>query len=150
MSKELTKGITEKGTAQEGKSWNILGQVYTPKACCETCFAFEALSAPGDFFPVHIHASQDKFLVVHEGLLDLKIDGEWLQAKPGDLVRLPRGIAHGFFNRSDKAVRALIWVSPAAALEALFEKLDGLKDVGEVVRLSAQYAVEFLPPEASE
>ena len=35
------------------------------------------------------------------------------QAKAGDLVRMPRGIPHGYFNKSDKPARALFWVSPA-------------------------------------
>jgi len=47
-------------------------------------------------------------------------------------------------------VRALIWVSPAGKLEALFEKLDGLKEVPEIIRVSALHDIEFLPPEANE
>ena len=150
MSKELAKGVTENGTGEGGKKWNILGQIYYPKACCDSTFAFEANSGPGDFVPVHIHPTQDEFILVQEGVLDLKLDGEWSQAKAGDLVRMPRGIPHGYFNKSDEPVRALFWVSPAAKLEALFEALDGLTDVEEVVRLSAEHEVDFLPPEANE
>jgi len=35
-----------------------------------------------------------------------------VQAKAGDLVRMPRGIPHGYFNKSEKPARALFWVSP--------------------------------------
>ena len=84
-----------------------------------------------------------------EGVLDLKLDGVWVQAKVGDLVRMPRGISHGYFNKSDKPARALFWVSPAGKLEALFEKADGLTDPTEVTALSAQHDVQFLPPEAN-
>ena len=150
MGNDLAKGITENGTGQNGKSWNVLGQDYYPKASCDSTFAFETNSAPGDFVPVHIHPTQEEFILVQEGVLDLKLDGEWVQAKAGDLVRLPRGIPHGYFNKSDKNARALFWVSPAAKLEALFEKLDGLTDVEEVVRISAEHEVDFLPPEANE
>ncbi|MGI9505199.1 MAG: cupin domain-containing protein, partial [Geminicoccaceae bacterium] len=57
---------------------------------------------------------------------------------------------HGYFNKSDKPTRALFWVSPAGKLEDLFDKLHDLEDVEEVVKLSAQHDVDFLPPEAND
>jgi hypothetical protein len=30
-------------------------------------------------------------------------------------AHMPRGIPHGYFNKSDKPTRALFWVSPAGA-----------------------------------
>jgi mannose-6-phosphate isomerase-like protein (cupin superfamily) len=146
----LEKGITANGTGYAGKQWNILGQVYYPKASCDAAFAFETNSLPGQFVPVHIHPTQDEFTLVQEGVLDLKLDGVRVQAKAGDLVRMPRRIPHGYFNKSDKPARALFWVSPAGKLEALFEKADGLGDPVEVVTLSAQHDVHFLPPEAND
>jgi len=150
MSGELAKGITRDGTGQDGKSWNILGQVYFPKAVCETTFAFETNSEPGQFVPVHVHPTQDEFILVQKGVLDLKLDGEWTQASAGDLVRMPRGIPHGYFNKSDKPARALFWVSPARMLEQLFDRLHDLEDPEEVVKISAEHEVDFLPPEANE
>jgi quercetin dioxygenase-like cupin family protein len=123
---KLEKGITQNGVGYGGKTWNILGQVYFPKAVTDSTFAFETNSDPGQFAPVHIHPTQDEFILVQEGMLDLKLDGVWVQAKAGDLVRLPRGIPHGYFNKSDKPARALFWVSPMQKLEALFDKLHNL------------------------
>jgi quercetin dioxygenase-like cupin family protein len=145
----LEKGITPNGAGYRGKTWNILGQVYFPKAVTESTFAFETNSEPGQFVPVHVHPTQDEFILVQEGVLDLKLDGVWVQAKAGDLVRLPRGIPHGYFNKSDKPARALFWVSPMQKLEALFHKLHNLTDPAEVVRISADHEVDFLPPEAN-
>ena len=150
MTKALDKGITRSGTGHADKRWNILGQFYFPKASCGSSFAFETNSAPGQFVPVHIHPTQDEFILVQEGELDLKLDGSWLKAKAGDLVRMPRGVPHGYFNKSDQPTRALFWVSPAGKLEALFERLHEMSDVGEVVRVSAEHDVEFLPPEAND
>ena len=70
--------------------------------------------------------------------------------RSGDLVRLPRGIPHGYFNKSDKPARALFWVSPTQKLEALFNQLHNLTDVAEIVRISAEHDVNFLPPEAND
>ena len=149
MTKKLEGGITRSGEAYHGRELNILGQRYFPKASCEAAFAFETNSDPGQFVPVHVHPTQDEFILVLDGVLDLKLDGVWTQAKAGDLVRMPRGIPHGYFNKSDKPARALFWVSPARKLEALFNALDKLTDVPEVIRLSAEHEVDFLPPEAS-
>jgi quercetin dioxygenase-like cupin family protein len=146
----LEKGITQNGTGYSGKTWNILGQVYFPKAVTDSTFAFETNSDPGQFVPVHIHPTQDEFILVQDGMLDLKLDGVWVQAKAGDLVRLPRGIPHGYFNKSDKPARALFWVSPTQKLEALFNQLHNLTDVAEIVRISAEHEVNFLPPEAND
>ncbi len=115
----------------------------------KSTFAFETNSAPGQFVPVHVHPTQDEFILVQDGVLDLKLDGVWVQAKAGDLVRMPRGIPHGYFNKSDKPARALFWVSPSRKLEALFNHLHNLTDVAEVVRLSAEHEVNFLPEDAN-
>src|SRR5690348_1865704 len=58
---------------------------------------------------------------------------------------MPRGVPHGYFNKSDKPARALFWVAPTQKLEALFDKLHNLADPAEVVRISADHEVNFLP-----
>jgi len=65
----LEKGITRNGTGYSGKMWNILGQVYFPKAVTDSTFAFETNSDPGQFVPVHIHPTQDEFILVQDGML---------------------------------------------------------------------------------
>ncbi|MEM0907053.1 MAG: cupin domain-containing protein [Pseudomonadota bacterium] len=144
---ELDKGITKDG---EGTRLNILGQTYYIKAWCETTFAFETNSEPGQFVPVHVHPTQDEFILVQEGTLDLKLDGVWTKAHAGDLVRMPKGIPHGYFNKSDQPARALFWVSPAGKLKELFDALDDLTDIDAAVKISAEHDVNFLPPEANE
>src|SRR4249919_4203317 len=146
----LENVITPNGAGYRGKTWNILGQVYFPKAVTDSTFAFETNSEPGQFVPVHVHPTQEEFILVQEGMLDLKLDGKWVQAKAGDLVRLPRGVPHGYFNKSDKPARALFWVSPTRMLEALFNNIHNVADPNEVVAISARHEVDFLPPEANE
>ena len=149
MGDTLEKGITPHGEGFAGKSWNILGQIYYPKAVSGSSFAFETNSEPGQFVPVHIHPDQDEFILVQEGELDLKLDGVWVTAKAGDLARLPRGVPHGYFNKSDRPARALFWVSPSGMLQQLFDKLHDLGDPQQVVAISAEHQVDFLPPEAN-
>ena len=150
MTKELNGGITREGEGFAGVEWNILGQRYFPKAECESSFAFETNSEPGQFVPVHIHPTQDDFILVQEGQLEVKLDGVWSTAKAGDLVRMPRGIPHGYFNKSDKPARALFWVSPAGRLKDLFLELHNMTDIPAVIEASARHDVDFLPPEAND
>lgn len=150
MTKALDGGITTNGESETGSVLDILGQRYFVKAYCDSTFAFETNSEPGQFVPVHIHATQDEFILVQEGELDLKLDGKWLKAREGDVVRMPMGVPHGYFNKSDKPCRALFWVSPAGKLKELFDELDGLTDIDKAVQISAQHDVDFLPPEANE
>jgi quercetin dioxygenase-like cupin family protein len=141
----LAAGITRVG---EGKVWSILGHTYYLKADCGSSFSFETYDPPGTFVPPHVHPHQDEFIHVLQGVFDLYLDGSWTQAGPGDLVRMPRGIPHAYYNRTETASRALFWVSPAGRLKELFDLIDNVGDPGEVVRLAAQYEVDFLPPGA--
>ncbi|WP_135465926.1 cupin domain-containing protein [Crenalkalicoccus roseus] len=142
----FTAGVTPAGQGLDGIVWNILGQTYKPVACCESSFAFDTLFPPGTFVPPHIHPTQDEFIRVLEGEYELLLDGQVAYARAGDLVRLPRGVPHGIFNKSGKPVRALFWVSPARKLFELFTRIHGLSDPAEVVRISATCEVDFLPP----
>lgn len=142
-------GITRAGTGFDGTDgtvWNILGQTYYPKQACESSFSFEAVSPPGTFVPPHIHPTQDEYILMLEGTWKLILDGQTHFAKAGDLVRMPRGIMHGYFNESGEMARAMFWVSPARKLHDLFKAIHNLADVDEVVRLSALHEVDFLPP----
>ena len=143
---DMTIGITSAGAGEDDVVWSILGQTYYLKSNTPSSFSFETFFPPGTFVPPHIHPNQDEFIYVLDGRFDLFLDGENGKASTGDLVRMPRGIAHGIFNNSDDPVKALFWVSPAGSLRELFDKIHEVADPEEVVRLAAQHEVDFLPP----
>jgi uncharacterized cupin superfamily protein len=145
---ELSAGVTRSREGLDGRIWNILGQTYTLKEDCDASMAWHALLPPGSFVPPHIHPTQDEFIYMFEGQLDVEIASNKTSAGPGDLIRLPMKVPHGIFNHSSSAVRCLFWVAPARKLRALFEKCHNLNDPAEVVRLSAQHEVNFLPPQS--
>lgn len=142
--KPLTAGITAAGA---GTAWNILGHTYWLKAEGPHAFAFETLDPPGTFVPPHIHPTQDEFIYLLEGGFDLYLDGRPHRAAQGDLVRMPAGIPHGYYNLSDRPTRALFWVSPARRLRELFDVLHDMTDPEQVARESALREVLFLRPE---
>jgi quercetin dioxygenase-like cupin family protein len=142
----MTAGVTTKGTSVEGKVWNILGQTYVPLQVTESSFAWHATFPPGTFVPPHVHPMQDEFIYVLGGHFDLVLDGQPGAADAGDLIRLPRGIPHGIFNKSGAVVTCVFWVSPTRMLWDLFQAIHNVPDPGEVVRLAGLHEVEFLPP----
>ncbi len=94
--------------------------------------------------PPHIHPTQDEFIYMFEGRLDSVLDGKEFVADPGDLLRLPMGIPHGFFNKSDQPVKCLFWVTPTRKLYDLFWAIHSMKEQkpDEVVALSAKHEVD--------
>jgi mannose-6-phosphate isomerase-like protein (cupin superfamily) len=146
--KPLTAGVTKANEGLDAISWNILGQTYVPKMLSEDSFAWHATFPPGTFVPPHIHPTQDEFVYMLEGRLDLVLDGQESVATAGDLVRLPRNVPHGLFNKSDATVKCLFWVAPTGRLYDLFWAIHSMpqQNPAEVVALSAKYEIDFLPP----
>ncbi len=146
MPPPMTAGVTAKGTSVEGKVWNILGQTYVPLQVSESSFAWHATFPPGTFVPPHVHPTQDEFIYVLGGHFDLVLDGQAAAADAGDLIRLPRAIPHGIFNKSAADVSCVFWVSPTRMLWDLFQAIHNVPDPAEVVRLAGLHEVNFLPP----
>lgn len=142
----MTAGVTGKNEGVDGLKWNILGQTYVPKQVCETSFSWHATFPPGTFVPPHVHPDQDEFIYMLDGRFDLFLDGNDAVAKSGDLIRLPQGIAHGIFNKSDAPVTCVFWVSPTKQLWDLFHRIHNVADPAEVVRLAGEHNIHFLPP----
>jgi quercetin dioxygenase-like cupin family protein len=146
MPTPMTPGITQQGSSLDGQVWHILGQTYTPLSLTESSFSWHALLPPGTFVPPHVHPTQDEFIFVLEGKFDLLLDGQAATAKAGDLIRLPRCIPHGLFNKTEANITCVFWVSPTRKLWDLFHAIDNVPDPAEVVRLAGMHEVEFMPP----
>jgi quercetin dioxygenase-like cupin family protein len=142
---ELIAGVTPAGEGQHEVAWNILGHRYWLKAESEGLFCFETHDPPGTFVPPHIHPTQDEFIYMLEGTFDLQLGDARTQARTGDLVRMPRGVPHAYYNNQAVPARALFWVTPARRMRALFDQLHDLQDLEAVVRLSREHEVDFLP-----
>ena len=147
MKTEIT-GITRANEGIQGISWNILGQTYVPKNRTEHCFSWHATLPPDTFVPPHIHPDQDEYLYMLEGRLDFMLDGADEFATAGDLVRLPMGMPHGIFNKSEQIAKTLFWVSPTRRLYDLFWGIHNMKQQNpeDVVKLAAEHNIHFLPP----
>ncbi len=143
---EFKIGVTASADGLNGLSWNVVGHTYTPKLLSENAFVWHALIPNETFVPPHIHPTQDEWIYMLSGTLDVEFGADVHKAAVGDTVRMPKGIAHGIFNRSGADATCVFGVAPARKLFDLFTVLDGVTDADELVRLSALHEVDFLPP----
>lgn len=57
---------------------------------------FEFRSVAGGEPPLHVHQREDEWFYVLDGALTTYVDGRERQAGAGELLHLPRGVAHTF------------------------------------------------------
>ncbi|HET7653608.1 MAG TPA: cupin domain-containing protein [Acidimicrobiales bacterium] len=105
--------------------------------------------------PVHIHANEDEVFIVLDGRMRFWRGDEVIDAAPGSVVVLPRGVAHSFVVDSERA-RTLNLVTPAG-FEAFFRMVgdvpthDGLPepgtdDIEKLVAAAASLDVSIVGP----
>jgi quercetin dioxygenase-like cupin family protein len=141
-----TAAITPAHDGLDGVAWNILGQVYVPKQITDESFSWHATFPVETFVPPHTHTGQDEYIFVIDGRIDLLLGGERTSASSGDLVRMPRGIEHAFYNNSGRPVTALFWVAPTCGLVELYKRLHNMSSPAEVARTARDFDVLFAPP----
>lgn len=151
MGFEAEIGVIGSKESIAGNSWNVVGHVYTPKIHTRNVLIWQAVIPDGTFVPPHIHPTQDEWIIMTSGNLEVEFGHDkgapsLQKAGPGDTICMPMGIAHGIFNRSGKEATCVFGVAPSRKLFDLFGVLDGVTDPEELVRLSALHEVNFLPP----
>lgn len=129
-----------------GMVWNVMGQIYIPKQADEGSLWWEAIMPEESFIPPHAHSTQDEYLYIVEGELDLLMNGKPGRATAGKVIPFPRFSNHGLFNNSGKTVKAVFWAEPTNKLLDLFKALHDVADPHEVVRLSDAHDIHFQIP----
>lgn len=88
----------------------------------------EGLIPKGAEPPPHTHTHEDESFYIVEGGMSLRVGGQTMEAKPGDLVYLPRGIEHSFELRTPTA-KALFFITPAGLEEAFKQLSEPARDL---------------------
>ena len=70
--------------------WNVMGQIYIPKQVDQNRMWWEAIIPEETYIPPHSHSTQDEFLYLTEGELDMLLDGEEKHVVPGEIIPFPR------------------------------------------------------------
>lgn len=146
----LTAGLTRMDEAMDGKQWSIRGMCTRIKAESDDAVVYTVTCEPEQFIPVHVHSEIDEIIQVQAGELQVKLDGMWSTLRAGDLMRIPRGLPHGFFNTSAQTAEALFIMSPAADIHQMFDALNGVTDTSLFVTIAARYGLDVLPLDANE
>ena len=109
----------------------------------------------GTATPLHVHRHEDESFYVVEGEITVLVGDERIDLAAGDYAFAPRGVAHAYIVRSERA-RMLTTLSPSG-LEELFVALgapvgDGeppeetMPPMDELIGLFAGYGCEILGP----
>jgi mannose-6-phosphate isomerase-like protein (cupin superfamily) len=102
-------------------------------------FTPKALAAP-----VHRHRDEDEWSFVLTGQIGALLGDDELVARPGELIRKPRGQWHTFWNAGDEPASVLEIISPGG-LEELFKSLAaGLDTIEpeELARMASAYGCD--------
>lgn len=84
-------------------------------------FMAEVSVPPGCGNRPHIHGREEETFYMQQGTLTIQVGGKTLTASTGDLVSLPRGVAHCFQNNGKVDAKFLVVAAPAG-LEKFFEE----------------------------
>ncbi|MEZ4669637.1 MAG: cupin domain-containing protein [Anaerolineae bacterium] len=80
----------------------------------------------------HIHPLQEERFEVMSGSIRLRQNGVEKDVRSGEIVTVPRGVSHSWWNSADQEARVLVEVRPALRMEEFFETFFGLAQDGKV------------------
>ena len=142
--------------------WWKSGRITVKVTGAETAGAFSQIETDdpqGTGPPLHLHHNEDETFYVLEGEVTVQVGDERIDLAAGDYLFGPRGVAHAYVVRSERA-RMLVTASPAG-VEQVFVNL-GVPVTGsepptdavmppmdELMRLFADYGCEILGPPLS-
>jgi quercetin dioxygenase-like cupin family protein len=97
--------------------------------------AFDFALRPGGSVPVpHVHPLQTERFEVLEGRMRFRIGLRRRTAGPGDVVEIPRGVAHSFANDGEQTARLRVQVRPALDMEDMLAEVVALAEAGRMTR----------------
>jgi mannose-6-phosphate isomerase-like protein (cupin superfamily) len=104
-------------------------------------------ASPANATPPHVHRATDETFLIESGEVEVNRGGELLRGSRGDVVYLPKGIPHAPRVLGNENLVVVVVCVPGgfdrffAACAEEFEK--GEPDLGLIVKLAAEYGIEF-------
>lgn len=141
----------------EGRTLDVLGEEVLCKVVGEETDGawslFEVTVSPECGPPLHRHGDFDEAYYMLDGELEIRVGDETVAARPGHFVRIPKGAAHTYKNRSSSPARFLAWACPAGVehfFEALHREVTMPPDPARILAVAARHHVEFVGGGANE
>jgi mannose-6-phosphate isomerase-like protein (cupin superfamily) len=95
----------------------------------------ECVVEPSGFVAkAHVHPAQTELFEILEGTVTFRLDGQELDAGPGDRVLVPAGKRHQFWNATAESARFRCEIEPALGFEQLIETMFSLAQAGKTNR----------------
>lgn len=92
---------------------------------------FECRIGPGARVPIpHYHEGFDETVYCLEGVGTFLVGNETIELHQGEGHFIPRGVVHGFTNKTDKMFRFLAAVTPGVFGPAYFEDIAAVINAG--------------------
>jgi quercetin dioxygenase-like cupin family protein len=141
--------------AGEGERYVQLGTAIIFKSLShETSGAalmWENETPPGAMVPPHMHQIEDEFIYLVNGEMEVTIGEATHTVRPGDLVKMPRGVPHAIRSTGPGMTKSFWTVVPAGKMESFFRALAALPadqppDPAVFARLFADHDLVLLPP----
>ena len=98
---------------------------------------FEVEVGPRGGSQPHIQHGEDECFYVLEGEFEFLVEGAGIEAGPGSLVYVPKGVLHAFENAGETTGRMLVSQTPGGVYEGFVEEV-GEPATGEAVSLAME------------
>ena len=110
-------------------------------------------ASAGNVTPPHLHRTTDETFLIESGEAEVNCGGEVLHGRRGDVLYLPKGIPHAPRVVGNDNLAVIVVCVPGgfdrffATCGEEFKK--GEPDLGLIVKVAAEYGIEFQPGPAS-
>lgn len=103
----------------------------------------ESIAMPGIGAPLHTHR-EDELFQIREGVMTFKIADRRFEAREGEVLAVPRGVAHRWSNFGDRPARYLATFAPGG-IEAMFQQISSVPPA-ELAAFAMRFGTVVLGP----
>lgn len=151
----IAVGLSGRSMAADDAPFEVLGlTMKTEAGSVDTQGAMSVVrvdTPPGSGPPAHVHRRDDELFIVLDGRYRF-----WLDDKPpidagaGDVVFMPKNVAHQYLNVGDEP-GSHYFVTVPGGLDELFADIHAgnlsiPRDREKLIELSEEYGIEYVPP----
>lgn len=135
-----------------GKAWNVFGVKIIGKVMSEATDGEYAViithTPPEGGPPLHVHENEDELFYVLQGTYRFTCGEKQVDAPEGSMIRLPKGIPHGFLNIGDQEGITMNTITPGG-FEQFFDDIaklsvNGPPDRSKVDSVALRYGMTFI------